>query len=385
MHFELTEEHRMLQDLVAKFVNQHLIPLEPQVLKREAIGGNPEPTPEEMQKLDEICRQAGLWGLDSPEEFGGADLPAMALVAVNEEVGRTAVPFHFPPDSPNLHMLRATVNEQQRKKYLEPYARGETISAIGISEPGAGSDPANMSTRAVKDGNEWVINGRKIWVSKMAEADFTILMAVTDPEKGRNGISAFLVDRDTSGFIVEREIPMIGGHRTYEIVIDNCRLPESQLLGERGRGFAPMQLRLSVRRLQMASWCIGMARRAVEMMCEHARQRVTFGAPLADRQTVQWWIADAETKIHACRLMCQHAAWKLDQGQDVRTEISMVKVFGTEMAQEVVDNAMQCFGAMGMTKEMPLQLLANRIRAMRIYDGPSEVHRWVIARRRLGL
>lgn len=385
MHFELAEEHRMLQDLVAKFVNQHLIPLEPHVLKRESMGGNPEPTPEELAKLDEVCRQTGLWGLDSPEEFGGADLPAVALVAVNEEVGRTAVPFHFPPDSPNLHMLRATVNEAQRQKYLEPYARGETVSAIGISEPGAGSDPASMSTRAVKEVGEWIINGRKIWVSKMAEADFTILMAVTDPEKGRNGISAFLVDRDTPGFIVEREIPMIGGHRTFEIVIDNCRLPESQLLGERGRGFAPMQLRLSVRRLQMASWCIGMARRAVEMMGEHARQRVTFGAPLADRQTVQWWIADAETKIHACRLMCQHAAWKLDQGQDVRTEISMVKVFGTEMAQEVVDNAMQCFGAMGMTKEMPLQLLANRIRAMRIYDGPSEVHRWVIARRRLGL
>lgn len=383
MNFELAEEHRMLRDLVAKFVNQNLIPLEAQVLKRESMGGSPEPAPEDLAQLNETCRQLGLWGLDSPEEFGGADLPALALVAVNEEVGRTAVPFHFPPDSPNLHMLRATVNEEQRRKYLEPYARGESVSAIGISEPAAGSDPAAMSTRAVKEGSDWVINGRKIWVSKMAEADFTILMAVTDPDKGRNGISAFLVDRDTRGFIVEREILMIGGHRTYEIVMDNCRLPETQLLGEQGKGFAPMQLRLSVRRLQMASWCIGMARRAVEMMCDHARQRVTFGAPLADRQTVQWWIADAETKIHACRLMCQHAAWKLDQGMDVRTEISMAKVFGTEMAQEIVDNAMQCFGAMGMTKELPLQLLANRIRAMRIYDGPSEVHRWVIARRRL--
>lgn len=384
MNFELPEEHRMLRDLVSKFVNQQLLPLEPTILKREAEGGGHELTNEELQPLNEICRQAGLWGLDAPEEFGGANLPALALTAVNEEVGRTAVPFHFPPDSPNLHMLRATVNDEQRRKYLEPYARGETVSAIGISEPGAGADPASMKTRAVKEGSEWVLNGRKIWISKMDQADFTILMAVTDPEKGRNGISAFLVDRDTPGFLVERAIPMIGGHVTYEILLDNCRLPESQLLGEEGRGFAPMQLRLSVRRLQMASWCIGMARRAVEMMCEHAKQRVTFGVPLADRQTVQWWIADAETRIHACRLMCQQAAWKLDQGQDVRTEISMVKVYGTEMAQEVIDNAMQCFGAMGMTKELPLQLLANRVRAMRIYDGPSEVHRWVIARRRLG-
>jgi len=384
MHFELSEEHRMLQDLVAKFVDQQLIPLEPAVLKREASGQPCSLTADEATSLNTICREAGLWGLDAPEACGGANLPALALIGVNEEVGRSATPFHFPPDSPNLHMLMATANDAQKRKYLDPYARGETVSAIAISEPGAGADPASMKTRAKKEGNEWILNGRKIWVSKMDHADFSIVMAVTDPDKGRNGISAFLVDKDTPGFIVEREIPMIGGLRTFEIVIDNCRIPAGQLLGEEGKGFAPMQLRLSVRRLQMGAWCIGMARRAVEMMVEHANQRVTFGQPLADRQTVQWWIADAETKIHACRLMCQQAAWKLDQGQDVRTEISMVKVYGTEMAQEIIDNAMQCFGAMGMTKELPLHLMASKVRAMRIYDGPSEVHRWVIARRRLG-
>lgn len=384
MDFVLQEEHQMLQDLVAKFVDQELIPLEPAVLKREAEGQSCALTPAELSPLNTLCKELGLWGLDSPEECGGVGLPTIALIGVNEEVGRTAVPFYFPPDSPNLHMMMATVNEEQRLKYLEPYARGETVSAIGISEPGAGADPAGMTTRAEKDGDEWVLNGRKIWVSKMDKADFTIVMAKTDPELGRGGISAFLVDRDTPGFIVERKIPMIGGLETYEIAIDNCRIPEGNLLGERCKGFAPMQLRLSVRRLQMASWCIGMARRAVDMMVEHAKQRVTFGKPLADRQTVQWWIADAETKIHACRLMCQHAAWKLDNKQDIRQEISMAKVFGTEMAWEVIDNAMQCFGAMGMTKEVPLQLMANKVRAMRIYDGPSEVHRWVIARRRLG-
>ena len=383
MNFELNEEFRMLQDLVAHFVKDQLMPLESALLAQDMNGGSGELSADVLQTLNQKCRDLGLWGLDVPEQFGGANLPALAMVGVNEEVGRTAVPFHFPPDSPNLHMLLSSVNTAQHEKYLLPYSRGETISAIGISEPGAGADPAAMSTRAELHGDHWVLNGRKIWISKMDQADFTIVMAKTDTSKGRHGISAFLIDRDTPGFIVERKIPMIGGTKTYEILLDNCRLHKDQLLGELNKGFAPMQLRLSVRRLQMAAWCIGKARRAVDMMVEHARQRVTFGQPLSERQSVQWWIADAETRIHACRLMCQQAAWKLDQGQDVRTEISMAKVFGTEMAHEVIDHAMQCLGALGMTKEMPLQLMAGQVRTMRIYDGPSEVHRWVIARNRL--
>ncbi len=379
--FELSEEHRMLKDLVAKFIDQELIPLERSAIAREARGEAVGLPPEEEGPLLEKCKELGLWALDVPEELGGANLPNVALMAMNEELGRTCVPFTFPPDSPNLHMLMAVANEDQKRRYLAPYAAGETKSAIAISEPGAGGDPAGMLTRAVRDGDDWVINGRKIWISRVSSADFLIVMARTGEGKRADGVTAFLVDRGTPGLIVEREIKMLGGQRTYELVFDNCRVPASQMLGKEGKGFAPMQLRLTVRRLQMGAWCTGMAVRALDMLCEHATQRVTFGQRLADRQAIQWWITDAATRIHACRLMVMDAAAKQDKGMDVRTEASMIKVFATEMAADVIDHAMQAFGAMGVTKELPLQIMAAKVRAMRVYEGPSEVHRATIARR----
>jgi len=386
MEFALSEEHQMLKDLVRKFVDDQLIPLEKAVLAREAAGGGTIVTPAEREIIDKKSFELGLWGLDAPVEFGGSDLPTVAMIGVNEEIGKTVTPYTLPPDSPNLRMLMATVNDEQRKLYLEPYARGEKVSAIGISEPGAGGDPAGMKTHAEREGDQWVINGRKIWVSRVAEADFTILMAVTDKAMGvRGGMSAFLIDKDTPGFNVVREIPMIGGLYTYEIALEDCRVPASKLLGKEGHGFAPMQLRLSTRRVQIASWCVGLSQRTLDMICEYAPQRTTFGAPLSERQAIQWWVADAATRIHACRLMTYDAAWKIDQGREARTEASMIKVFGTEMATDIIDQAMQTYGAMGMTKEMPLQLMASTVRAMRIYEGPSEVHRWVIARQLLGL
>ena len=382
--FELPEEHRMLQDLVAKFIDRDVIPLEKGVLAREMSGQTSGLPPDEEQHLLSKCRELGLWGLDVPEEYGGANLPYAALAGVHEEQGRTCVPFTFPPDSPNLHMLIAVANMEQRSKYLEPYARGEAHSAIAISEPGAGGDPAGMTTRAVKDGSDWVINGRKIWVSRVPQADFVIVMARTGEGKRADGVTAFIVERGTKGFIIEREIPMLGGQRTYELVFEDCRIPAAQLLGVEGKGYAPMQLRLTVRRLQMGAWCIGMSRRALDMMVEYTKQRVTFGQRLADRQAIQWWIADAAMKIHACRLMVYDAATKADAGRDVRTEASMVKLYATEMATEVVDHAMQAFGAMGVAKELPLQLMAQKVRTMRVYEGPSEVHRMAIARRIIG-
>lgn len=386
MDFDLAEEHRMLQELVARFVRDELLPLEAAVLAREASGEGAFLAPDEKTPIDERSRELGLWGLDAPADVGGADLPAVAMMGVNIELGKTVTPYILPPDSPNLRMLMATANEDQRERYLAPYVRRGMVSAIGISEPGAGADPAAMTTRAVRDGDDWVINGRKTWISRAAEADFTILMAVTDKSRAaRGGISAFLVDKGTPGFNVLRRIPMIGGHFTYEVALEDCRVPAANMLGREGEGFAPMQLRLSTRRLQMAALSIGAAERALNMMCEYAGQRVTFGVPLAERQAIQWWVADAAAKIRAARLMTYETAWKLDQRRDVRTDISMVKVYATEMAWEIIDRAMQTFGAMGMTKEMPLQLMAAQARLMRIYDGPSEVHRWVVARNILGL
>ena len=384
MEFELPPEYQMIKDTVQRFVRDELLPLEPDVLAREAKEGICKLTTKEKAVLLEKCKNLGLWGLDVPKEYDGMNLSSVAMVGINEAIGTTPVPFTFPPDSPNLHMLKETVNEIQKQKYLIPYAKGETVSAIAISEPGAGSDPSSMVTKAVKDGTDWVINGRKIWISRVDEADFTILVAVTDPEKGtRGGMSSFIIEKDTPGFIVEREIPLIGGASNFELVLEDCRIPSSQLLGEEGKGFAAMQNRLVIRRLQMAAWCVGMAERALQMMIEQANQRETFGVKLAERQTIQWWVADAVTKIHALKLMVMDAAYKQDKGLDIRTEASMVKVYGTDMATEIIDNAMQSYGAMGVTKELPLQLMAANVRTMRIYEGPDEIHKWVVARKYL--
>ncbi|MDH4144897.1 MAG: acyl-CoA dehydrogenase family protein [Acidimicrobiia bacterium] len=382
MSDRFTDEEQMLLDLVERFVNEQLMPLERAVLAREAAGQPVELTAEEEAPLLKMCRDLGLWALDAPEEVGGAALPARVMLPIHERLSRTIVPFIFPPDSPNLHMLMEAASPEQREKYLEPYAQGTAKSAMAISEPDAGSDPAAMRTRAVRDGDDWVINGRKIWVSRVPSSDFTILMAVTDPALGaRGGITAFIVDRNTPGFEIEREIPMIAGARTYELRIEDLRLHDRQRLGEIGQGFAPMQTRLTVRRLEIGARSVGMASRALAMMCAHVQNREVFGQKLADRQAIQWWIADAATKIHLTRLMYEDAADKADRGEDVRTEASMLKVFSTEMASEVVDHAMQSFGALGMTREMPFGWLSQRLRMSRIYEGPTEVHRMVVSRR----
>ena len=380
------EETAMIRETVAKFVDRELIPLEPHYLKSRLPGaGHAELSAEQRERLRTVSKDLGLWGLDAPEDLGGHDLPTRTMAAVHEELGRTCVPFILPPDSPNLRMLQAVGNETQKRKYMQPYIEGRMVSAIAISEPGAGGDPAGMKTRAVLEGEQWVLNGRKIWITNARRADFIIVMARVGNDARQGGITSFIVEKGTSGFIIEREIPMLGGESTYEIVFEDCRIPKNSVLGEVGKGYAPMQLRLRTRRLEMGSTCIGIARRALDMLCEHAKQRETFGIKLADRQAIQWWIADISTRIHACRLMVRDAADKTDRGEDIKREASMIKVFATEMAYEACDHAMQTLGALGMTLEIPLNALSQKARLMRMYEGPSEVHRQAIARRVLGL
>ena len=380
------EQTAMIRETVAKFVDRELIPLEPQYLQSKLPGaGHARLTDAQRQRLRDVSKELGLWGLDAPEDLGGHDLPTSTMAAVHEELGRTCVPFVLPPDSPNLRMLQAVGTAAQKAKYLQPYIEGRMSSAIAISEPGAGGDPAGMKTRAVLEGEHWVINGRKIWITNASTADFIIVMARVGNDQRQGGITSFIVEKGTPGFIIEREIPMLGGESTYEIVFEDCRIPEDSVLGEVGKGYAPMQLRLRTRRLEMGSTCIGIARRALDMLCEHARQRETFGVKLADRQAIQWWVADISTRMHACRLMVRDAADRTDRGEDVRQEASMIKVFATEMAYEACDHAMQTLGALGMTLELPLNALSQKARLMRMYEGPSEVHRQSIARRVLGL
>ena len=344
------EETAMIRETVAKFVDRELIPLEPHYLKSRLPGaGHPELSAEQRERLRTVSKDLGLWGLDAPEDLGGHDLPTRTMAVVHEELGRTCVPFILPPDSPNLRMLQAVGNETQKRKYMQPYIEGRMVSAIAISEPGAGGDPAGMKTRAVLEGEQWVLNGRKIWITNARRADFIIVMARVGNDARQGGITSFIVEKGTSGFIIEREIPMLGGESTYEIVFEDCRIPKDSVLGEVGKGYAPMQLRLRTRRLEMGSTCIGIARRALDMLCEHATQRETFGVKLAERQAVQWWVADISTRIHACRLMVRDAADKTDRGEDIKREASMIKVFATEMAYEACDHAMQTLGALGMT------------------------------------
>ena len=380
------DETTMIRETVAKFVDRELIPLEPAYLRSKLPGSDqPELSDAQRERLRTVSKDLGLWGLDAPEDLGGHDLPTRTMAAVHEELGRTCVPFILPPDSPNLRMLQAVGTEAQKRKYMQPYIEGRMVSAIAISEPGAGGDPAAMKTRAVLEGDQWVLNGRKIWITNARRADFIIVMARVGNDARQGGITSFIVEKGTPGFIIEREIPMLGGEATYEIVFEDCRIPQDSVLGEVGKGYAPMQLRLRTRRLEMGSTCIGIARRALDMLCEHAKQRETFGVKLADRQAIQWWVADISTRIHACRLMVQDAADKTDRGEDVRQEASMIKVFATEMAYEACDHAMQTLGALGMTLELPLNALSQKARLMRMYEGPSEVHRQAIARRVLGL
>jgi len=383
--FTLPEELRMLRDTVARFAREELRPLEKEVIRREAERGltdAPLLPPGAEEHLNKTAKSIGLYGIDVPEEYGGQNLGMLAKAVVIEELKTSITPWVLPPDSPNLFMLKETCKGEQIQKYFLPYANGEKKSAIAITEPDAGSDPAGMKTRAEYKNGKWVINGQKIFISNARKADFIIVMAVTDPTKGsRGGITAFLVDQGARGMSIPTVLNTIGEHAPYGVFFDNVEVSDGQVLGEVGKGFGPMQNRLGVRRMEIAARALGYARRCMELMLPYANERVTFGKPLADRQAVQWWIADSFQEMEMVRLIMYRLATLIDKGaSNWRRDAAMVKLQGSEMIHRVADRAMQMFGGMGMTKDLPLEYICRASRVWRIYEGPSEVHRWFIAR-----
>ncbi len=386
MDFSLPEELRMLRDTVARFVREELLPLEPLVLEREASRGysdEPPLPPDVEARLHATARAIGLWGIDVPEKYGGQALGALAKCVVLEQLKYSIVPLVLRPDSPNLYYLEHACSPEQVDKYLLPYAQGEKTSCIAITESGAGSDVSGIKTRAERRNGKWVLNGSKVFISNARTADFMIVIAVTDPAGGkRSGMTAFLVDRGTPGVTIPSSFPTLSGeYHPYAVYFENVELDDAQVLGEVGRAFIPLQNRLGVRRMEIASRSLGFARRCLDLMIVQANERSTFGKPLAERQAIQWFVADSFQELEMARLLTYRLACELDSGStDFRRSASMAKVQATEMIQRVVDRAMQMHGGMGMTKALPLEYISRVCRVYRITEGPSEVHRWTIAR-----
>lgn len=401
--FSLPSELKMIREVARRFVEERLLPLEEEVIRNEAERGlaikpyspmsgehwifDPDGVlpAETYRRLVDEARELGLWGLDVPTELGGSGLGILAKMIVLEEMGRTVVPFILPPDTPNLVWLMACCTPEQRERYLIPYARGEKSSCLAVTEPNAGSDPGGIETTAVRRGDRWILNGRKMFINRADWSDFMIVLAVTDREKGkRGGMTAFLVDRDTPGVTITRRIATLVHERPCEVIFENVELTDDQVLGEVGGAFPELQNRFCVRRVELAARSVGASERLLELMVRQANTRSTFGTLLADRQAVQWWVADAVTHIHAARLMTYHAAWKVDQGiRDIRYEAAMVKVFATEMVNRIADECLQLHGGLGLSKELPIEYFYRLVRVWRIVEGPSEVHRMFVARNRL--
>ena len=379
MDFNLSDEQLLLKETVRRFVDEELIPLEAEY--RPEADAMPE---EYLRPLQKKAKAIGLWLLDIPKEYGGADLDLLTRCVISEELGRTVViPYRinevFGPDvRPPLLYCKG----EQKEKYLYPVLNGEKRMCFALTEPDAGSDPAGMQTRAVRDGDDFILNGTKRFISGAGYAQFAQVWALTDPEKrARGGITSFLVDMDTPGVNLTRQQPTMMGDSPWEIVFDDVRVPVANVLGEVGQGFAITQEWLTDGRVRChGSQSVGMAQRALEMMMDYAQDRVTFGKPLSERQIIQFMIADSAIEVHAARLMVSECAWRYDRGENVRETSYMVKITCTEMASRVVDRAIQVFGGMGLTKELPLEWMYRQLRSIRITEGATEVLRWRMAR-----
>ncbi|MGW8532434.1 MULTISPECIES: acyl-CoA dehydrogenase family protein [Nocardiopsidaceae] len=374
--FSLSEEQRAVRDWVRTFVERELMPLENEVLRREREGHPPGLNSEERARLRELARKSDFWGVETPTEYGGMGLDPVTAAIIEIELGRTFLTFKFGGEADNI-LYHA--DEEQKERYLLPTIAGERRSCFAITEPGAGSDAKAIRARAVRDGDEWVINGEKTFITGGNEADFAMVFAVTDPEKGADGgVTCFLVDRD-AGWTSE-PIDTMGERRPASLVFQDVRVPHENILGEEGHGFSLAMKWIGKGRYLLPARALGGCERLLDMAIEYSRTRETFGAPIADRQAIQWMIADSQTEIEALRLLVLHAAWQVSVGRDSRHAQSIAKLFGGVKANEIVDRVMQIHGGMGYTRELPIERFYRDVRLLRIFEGTDEIQRRTIAR-----
>jgi alkylation response protein AidB-like acyl-CoA dehydrogenase len=371
-----------LRERYAAFMDEHVYPNE------AALSADDE---ELIASLRALAKADGLWAPHLPPEAGGTGLGFLAYAHLNEVIGRSVhaqLVFNCQaPDAGNGEILHLFGTAEQKEQWLKPLVEGEIRSFFSMTEPDQpGSDPTTLKARAVRDGDEWVIDGRK-WFSSSAEgAAFGIVMAVTDPEaEPHRRATQIVVPADTPG--IEIEATPVMGHRGHgwsthcEVTYIGVRVPVQNTLGEPGDGFRIAQKRLGPGRIHHVMRWLGQMERALELMCAYALEREAFGSRLADKQTVQNWIADSAAEIQACRLLTLDAAHKIDRGDEARVEVSVIKFYAARVLNEVVDRAVQVHGARGLTNETPLAAMYALARAARIYDGPDEVHRMVVSRR----
>jgi alkylation response protein AidB-like acyl-CoA dehydrogenase len=355
------------------------MPLEDDVLRRESRGEEGLPR-DIVRELQAKARKAGYWGLGTAEEYGGMNLSAVMQSVISTELGRTFVPFEFGGYADNI-LFAGT--PQQQAEYLVPTLEGDRVSCFALTEPGTGSDATSIRLSAKQDGGDWVLTGEKTFISFGHQADFAIVFAVTDPElRSRGGITAFLVDR-ARGW-TSSPIKTMGEHKVASLYFDNVRVPASAVLGDVGYGF-PLAMRWIGRgRYLIPSRALGSAERLIEMAVRHANSRVAFGQPIGNNQAIQWMIADCALALEQARWIILYAAWRLDQGLDNRLAGSMAKLGGGLMANDVVDKVLQVHGAMGYSRELPVERWYRELRVARIYEGTDEIQRRTIAREVLG-
>ncbi|HLF69236.1 MAG TPA: acyl-CoA dehydrogenase family protein [Gaiellaceae bacterium] len=381
-----TDEATELRARYRAFMEEHVYPNEAALFRED------EEADALIARLRALANEQGLWAPHLPAEAGGSSGSFLVYAHLNEEIGRSVwgqLVFNCQaPDAGNGEILWLFGTEEQKERFLRPLVSGEARSFFSMTEPEVpGSDPTTLQTRAVRDGDEWVIDGHK-WFSSSAEgAAFGIVMAVTDPDAPpHRRASQIIVPAETPGVEIVRAVPTMGhrgrGWTTHcEVRYSGVRVPVENTLGEVGDGFRIAQKRLGPGRIHHVMRWLGQMERAFELMCSYALERESFGSPLADKQTVQSWIADSAAEIQACRLMTLDAAHKIDQGSEARVEVSLIKFYAARVLHDVIDRAVQVHGARGLTDLTPLGAMYAMARGARIYDGPDEVHRMVVARR----